>query len=77
MSYEKYKDTIKVTNTARRAAVKILIDKHRAEFDELYLSEAEKRGLNPTKIKAKAARAVADSVESSLSEQELASAVLD
>lgn len=50
MSYEKYKDSIKKTNVARRAAVKILINNHRAEFDELYVQQAKEHGLNPVKI---------------------------
>lgn len=49
-SYQKYKDSIKTTNIARRAAVRTLIDNHREEFDALYIDEATKRGLNPTKI---------------------------
>lgn len=56
MSYEKYKDTIKATNTARRNAVKKLIDLHRQEFDQLYLIEAQAIGLNPSKIKAQVLR---------------------
>lgn len=50
MSYQKYKETIKSTNEARRAAVRVLIDNHRQEFDEIYLVKAKERGLNPTKI---------------------------
>lgn len=56
MSYEKYKETIKATNVARRSAIKILIDNHRDEFDQLYLTEANLMGLNPTKIKAQVKR---------------------
>lgn len=55
-SYEKYKDTIKVTNEARRSAVRVLINNHREEFDALYVEEANKRGLNPTKIVAQIKR---------------------
>ena len=63
--YEKYKDVIKTTNQARRAAIARLIDAHRADFDDLYLEEARARGLNPTKIegmrkKAEALAAIAD-----------------
>lgn len=54
--YEKYKDTIKATNIARRNAIKVLIANHRQEFDEIYLVEATKKGLNPTKIKAQVER---------------------
>jgi hypothetical protein len=50
MSYQKYKETIKATNEARRAAVRVLIDNHREEFDAIYLVKAKERGLNPTKI---------------------------
>lgn len=50
MSYEKYKESIKATNEARRAAVRTLIENHRKEFDNLYVEEAHKRGLNPVKI---------------------------
>lgn len=56
MSYEKYKDVIKTTNVARRAAIRTLIENHRDEFDALYIAEAEARGLNPTKIRAKIER---------------------
>lgn len=56
MSYQKYKETIKATNVARRNAVKVLIDNHRDEFDKLYLVEASKSGLNPTKTKAQISR---------------------
>lgn len=51
-SYQKYKDSIKQTNVARRSAVRVLIDNHREEFDALYIEEAKKLGLNPTKIEA-------------------------
>lgn len=50
MSYQKYKETIKATNEARRDAVRVLIDNHRDEFDAIYLDKARARGLNPTKI---------------------------
>jgi hypothetical protein len=50
MSYQKYKETIKSTNEARRDAVRVLIDNHREEFDAIYLEKARARGLNPTKI---------------------------
>ena len=50
MSYQKYKETIKATNEARRDAVRVLIDNHREEFDAIYLEKATARGLNPTKI---------------------------
>lgn len=52
MSYQKYKETIKATNEARRDAVRVLIDNHREEFDAIYLEKAKARGLNPTKIAA-------------------------
>ena len=51
-SYQKYKESIKKTNVARRAAIRTLIENHRAEFDNLYLEEAKKFGLNPIKIQA-------------------------
>lgn len=57
MSYAKYREVINATNMARRAAIKTLIDRHREEFNGLYLVEAEKLGLNPTKIQAKVKRA--------------------
>ncbi len=57
MSYEKYKETIKATNEARRSAVRELINNHRQEFDQLYVAEATKIGLNPTKIVAQLKRA--------------------
>lgn len=63
MSYEKYKDTIKATNEARRAAVKELIDRHREEFNSLYIAEAETRGLNPSKIRGEIERAQRKQVE--------------
>lgn len=56
-TYEKYKDGIKKTNEARRAAIAKLIDAHRDEFDSLYLDEAVARGLNPTKIRSKKKKA--------------------
>ena len=49
-TYEKYKEVIKATNVARREAVKMLIENHRAEFDELYIQTATQMGLNPKKI---------------------------
>jgi hypothetical protein len=52
MSYQKYKENIKATNVARRAAIRVLIDNHREEFDNLYIEEAKKHGLNPTKIES-------------------------
>lgn len=52
MSYQKYKDAIKATNNARRLATRRLIANHRKEFDLLYLEEATKMGLNPTKTRA-------------------------
>lgn len=71
MSYEKYKENIKATNEARRAAVRLLINNHREEFDELYVYEAHKRGLNPTKITAQIKRVEAERE----SEEKFASAV--
>lgn len=56
MSYEKYKDTIKATNVARREAVKLLIENHREEFDNLYIEVADRHGLNPSKIKSQVTR---------------------
>lgn len=52
MSYQKYKESIKETNKARRLAVRRLIANHRKEFDLLYLEEATQMGLNPTKTMA-------------------------
>lgn len=49
-NYEKYKEVIKTTNAARRAALSRLAKEHEAEFRALYLEEARARGLNPTKI---------------------------
>jgi hypothetical protein len=51
-SYQKYKENIKATNVARRSAIRVLIENHREEFDNIYLEEARKIGLNPTKIEA-------------------------
>lgn len=48
-NYEKYKDVIKTTNAARRAALARLAKEHEEEFRNLYLEEARARGLNPTK----------------------------
>ena len=56
MSYQKYKETIKATNEARRDAVRVLIDNHREEFDAIYLVKAKERGLNPTKIASQVKR---------------------
>lgn len=56
MSYQKYKEVIKATNVARRNAIKVLIDNHRDEFDQLYVEAATTMGLNPTKIKAQVKR---------------------
>lgn len=56
MSYQKYKETIKQTNEARRDAVRVLIDNHREEFDAIYLDKAKARGLNPTKIASQVKR---------------------
>lgn len=58
-NYDKYKDVIKTTNQARRAALARLADAHRAEFQDLYLEEARARGLNPTKIERAKAKAEA------------------
>lgn len=71
MSYEKYKDTIKATNEARRTAIRELINAHRAEFDEIYIRVATERGLNPTKIVAQVAKAAAEREK----QQEMAEAV--
>jgi hypothetical protein len=68
MSYQKYKETIKATNVARREAVKVLIDKHRDEFDQLYLTEASKIGLTPTKTRAKVIRVAESKLVPMLSE---------
>lgn len=51
-NYQKYKESIKDTNKARREAIKILVANHRAEFDNLYLEQAKQFGLNPTKTLA-------------------------
>ena len=56
MSYEKYKEVIKATNVARREAVKVLIENHREEFDNLYLEVARNHGLNPKKIESQIRR---------------------
>lgn len=50
MSYDKYRESIKQTNEARRIATKTLIANHRQEFDEIYFAEATRLGLNPVKI---------------------------
>ena len=52
MHYEKYKDRIKKTNEARRAAARVLITNHREEFDLIYLEKAKEYGLNPAKTAA-------------------------
>ena len=70
-TYQKYKENIKQTNEARRAAVRVLITNHRDEFDALYLVQAEMRGLNPTKIKSKLKQAE----EASKTEEQFLSAV--
>ena len=70
-TYQKYKENIKQTNEARRAAVRVLIANHREEFDALYLAQAEVLGLNPTKIKAK----VKQAEEASKTEEQFRSAV--
>lgn len=56
MSYQKYKETIKKTNEARRSAVRVLIENHREEFDAIYLEKAKTYGLNPTKIASQVKR---------------------
>lgn len=48
-NYEKYKEVIKTTNVARRAALSRLAKLHEEEFRVLYVEEAKARGLNPTK----------------------------
>jgi len=70
-TYTKYKENIKQTNEARRAAVRRLINAHRDEFDELYLDEAIARGLNPTKIRSKMKKAE----DASRTEEEFRTAV--
>lgn len=55
--YQKYKDAIKQTNKARRVAIRRLIELHREEFDQLYVEEANKHGLNPTKTQNKLEKA--------------------
>lgn len=74
MSYQKYKETIKQTNEARRAAVRVLIDNHRQEFDEIYLVKAKERGLNPTKIasQVKKVELAKEVEETEITEAELA-----
>lgn len=77
MSYQKYKETIKATNEARRAAVRVLIDNHREEFDAIYLVKAKERGLNPTKIasqikKGEMAKNLEATEQSEISQEELA-----
>lgn len=60
--YQKYKDAIKETNKARRLAIRRLIENHRQEFDTLYVEEAQKQGLNPTKTQNKLEKVDADNV---------------
>ncbi len=55
-SYQKYKENIKATNVARRSAIRVLIENHREEFDNIYIEEALKHGLNPTKITSQVKR---------------------
>jgi hypothetical protein len=71
MSYQKYKETIKLTNEARRAAVRVLINQHREEFNELYFTEATKCGLNPTKIAAQIEKTRVQAVAAATLEQEV------
>lgn len=58
MSYEKYKESIVLTNKARREAVKVLIANHREEFDGIYVEIAKNHGLNPTKTISQQERSV-------------------
>lgn len=64
-TYQRYKEAIKATNAARRAATKVLINNHRTEFDLLYVEEATRRGLNPSKTLGHLSREAeaADTVE--------------
>jgi hypothetical protein len=64
-NYEKYKDVIRETNAARRAALLRLSEAHLDEYQTLYLEEALARGLKPTKIarmQRKAAAAAEDAL---------------
>lgn len=49
-NYDKYRDVIRLTNQARRAALARLAETHKTEFQNLYLEEARARGLKPTKV---------------------------
>jgi hypothetical protein len=69
MSYEKYKESIVLTNKARREAVKILIMQHQAEFDELYQYTAIRYGLNTTKVNSRITRRIEENIEQSLEQQ--------
>jgi hypothetical protein len=69
MSYEKYKESIVLTNKARREAVKILIMKHQAEFDELYQGTAIRYGLNTTKVNSRIVRRIEENIEQALEQQ--------
>jgi hypothetical protein len=64
MSYQKYKVTIKATNEARRSAIRVLITRHQDEFDALYLEEAIKCGLNPTKVTSRVSKKREEQVQS-------------
>lgn len=60
MSYEKYKDTIKATNKARRDALKLLVLNHQEEFDDIYREVAKNLyHLNTTKVDARVSRRTA------------------
>lgn len=74
-NYEKYKDMIRVTNAARRAALKRLADMQPDVYKQFYIEEAKARGLNPTKIERMTKRASAEAedliLDSSLPSDEL------
>jgi hypothetical protein len=48
---EKYLDQIRRSTQARLRATKILIAKHRAEFDAIYEKEAAKVGVIPVSVR--------------------------
>lgn len=44
---EKHKEQVRAANRARHRATKRLIANHRAEFNAMYMAEAEKEGVTP------------------------------
>lgn len=66
MSYQKYRENIIKTNKARREAIKVLIDRHKEEFDFIYQYEANKLGLNTTKINSRITRRIEENIEQAL-----------